>query len=103
MDLVKVIREIQRKKAERTRTETQAFCVSCKKRTALLTVEAAIRVHRFSLDEMPGFIAAGVLHRVHNSRGEVLFCQNSVRLIESDLRATQPLRPEFLPGMKTAA
>jgi DNA-binding LytR/AlgR family response regulator len=103
MDLVKVIREVQRKKAERERTEAQAFCPSCKKRTALVTVREATEIRQFDLDEISRYVAAGVLHRIHNSRGEILFCRHSLRLIESDLRMTQPLRPEFLRSLEAAA
>ena len=103
MDLVKVIREVQRKKAERERTQTQAFCLLCKKQTTLLTIGEATQIHQFTLDEIARYVAAGLLHRVHNSKGELLFCGNSLDLIQSDLRMTQPLRTEFLQSLKAAA
>lgn len=103
MDLVKVIREVQRKKAERGRTETQAFCPLCKKQTTLVGVGAATRVHQFTLDEISQHVADGAFHQIHNSNGEVLFCQNSLRQAESDLQATLPMRLEFLRTMEAAA
>ncbi len=103
MDLVKVIRKVQCKKAERERTQTQALCLSCKKQTTLVTVGEAIQIHQFTLDEISRYVAARVLHQIHNSRGEILFCRNSLRLIESDLRMTQPLRLEFLQSLRSAA
>ena len=103
MDLVKIIREVQRKKAERERTRTQAFCLVCKKQTTLVGVGAATQVHLFTLDEISQHVADGAFHQIHNSRGEVLFCQNSVRQAESDLQVTQPMRLEFLRGMRAAA
>jgi len=52
MDLVKVIREVQRKKAERERTKTQDFCLVCKKQTTLVSVGEAAQVHQFTLNEI---------------------------------------------------
>jgi DNA-binding LytR/AlgR family response regulator len=103
MDLVKVIREVQRKKAERERTKTQAFCLLCKKQTTLVTVGEAAQIHQFTLDEISRYVADGVLHRIHNSKGEILFCRNSLRQAESNLQMTQPMRPEFLRSLKAAA
>ena len=103
MDLVKVIREVQRKKAERERTKTQAFCLLCKKQTTLVGVDAAAQVHQFTLDEISQYVADGVFHQIHNSKGEILFCQNSLRQAESDLQITQPMRPEFLQSLRAAA
>ena len=103
MDLVKVIREVQRKKAERERTQTQAFCLLCKKQTTLMTVGEATQIHQFTLDEISRYVASGELHRVHNSKGEILFCQNSLRQTESQLQLTLPLRPEFLRTLRAAA
>jgi hypothetical protein len=101
MDLVKVIREVQRKKAERTRT--QAFCLVCKKQTKLVGVGAATQVHGFTLDEISQYVADGAFHQVHNSKGEILFCQDSLRQAESDLQVTLPLRLEFLRNVGAAA
>lgn len=103
MDLVKVIREVQRKRAEREQTRTQAFCLACKQQTSLLSVGEAIQIHQFTLDEMSRYVAAGVLHRIHNSSGDFSFCRNSLNVIESDLRMTQPSRTEFLQSLKAAA
>lgn len=101
MDLVKVIRQVQRKKAERERTKTQAFCLMCKTQTMLVTVGEASQVHQFTLDEISQYVAAGVFHRIHNSRGEVLICQNSLLEAETDSQKTLPLRPEFLKSLET--
>lgn len=104
MDLVKVIREVQRKRAERERTDAQAFCLTCKKQTALVTVGEAAQVHQFTLDEISRYAADGVFHEIHDSKGEILFCQNALRQAEqSVLQMTQPMRPEFLRGLKAAA
>ena len=103
MDLVKVIREVQRKKAERERTRTQAFCLVCKKQTTLVGVGAATRVHGFTLDEISQHVADGAFHQIHNSNGEILFCRNSLRQAEDDLQVTQPMRLEFLRSMGTVA
>lgn len=101
MDLVKVIREVQRKKAERERTKTQAFCPLCKEQTKLVSEQEAAQLYQFKASEISRNIADGTFHRVHNSSGKILLCQNSLwREDESNLSVTQPMRPEFLQSLK---
>ena len=102
MDLVKVIREVQRKKAERERLKNQAFCRLCAEQTTFITSRQAIEIYRLTLDEISEHVAKGVFHRIHGASGEILFCQKSLRQFESQLQATQPMRLEFLRSLEIA-
>lgn len=102
MDLVKVIREVQRKKAERERLNSQSFCRLCAEQTTFVTLQQAIAAHRISLNELPEYVAKGAFHRIRGASGEMLFCQNSLRQFESQLQITQPMRPEFLRSLGIA-
>jgi len=103
MDLVTVIRRVQRKKAERERANTRAFCLMCKEHTTLVSVAAAIETHRITLNEISQSVADGTFHRIHNRRGEILFCGHSLHQSASRSNETQPMRTEFLRSMKAAA
>ena len=52
MDLVKVIRKVQRKKAERERGQNQAVCFLCGKQAVLLTVRQAAEYCGTTSDEI---------------------------------------------------
>jgi hypothetical protein len=72
MDLVKVIREIQRKKAERERWKNQAFCFLCNQQVSLLSFQQAVELGEESRQRIIELAENNLIHRIHNSRGEVL-------------------------------
>lgn len=100
MDLVKVIREVQRKKAERKRSVDQAFCFFCREQVPLLSFQQATELDGVSRQRITELAESGLIHRIHNSRGEVLICQNSLLEAETDWQKTLPLSPEFLKSLE---
>lgn len=103
MDLVKIIREGQRKKAERTRAGNRAFCLLCKRTTTLLDFWQAADLYATTRGEIMNRVEMGEIHRVHNSRGEILLCRNSMLEFADEWQKTQPMRLEFLQSMAQAA
>ncbi len=100
MDLVQVIRKVQRKKAERERGRNQAVCFLCKRQTALLSVRQAAEYCETTKYEILRSAKKGAIHRIHNSRGEVLICQISLRQAEIQFKDTLPLNLEFLKTLE---
>jgi DNA-binding LytR/AlgR family response regulator len=98
MDLVKVIRKVQSKKADREKN--QAVCFLCGRRTALLTVQQAAEYCKATGDEILYSAEQGAIHRIHNSRGEIRICQISLRQIENQFRDTLPLHLDLLKTLE---
>ena len=99
MDLVAVIKKIQLKKAEQRRMSNQAACLMCRQQTALLTIQQAINFYEVSVEEIARYVKTGAVHRIHNSKGEVLLCQNSLEKTVKTFQDTQPMRLEFLDSL----
>jgi len=100
MDLVQVIRKVQRKKADRERGQNQVVCFLCRQQTALLTVQQAAEYCKTTKYEILQSAKKGTIHRIHNSGGEVLICQVSLRQAEIQFKDTLPLNLEFLKTLE---
>lgn len=79
MDLVNVIGKIQHKIFVAGRTQSQAFCFSCSEQVSLMSFQQATELDEASQTELIGFLESGAIHRVHNSKGHILICLNSLR------------------------
>lgn len=102
MDLVNVIRKVQRKKALQARSKNQAFCFLCQKQVSLLSFQQATRLddaRRFRIAE---HLEENLIHRIHNSSGEISICLNSVEQAEMQAADTLPLSVEFLNRVEMA-
>jgi sulfur relay (sulfurtransferase) DsrF/TusC family protein len=100
MDLVNVIRKVQRKKAARKRSEKQAFCFICEKQVSLLTFQQASELNETNRLKITKHLEKGLLHRIHNSKGEVSICRDSLQKAELQEAETLPLRPNFLKTLE---
>lgn len=96
MDLVNVIRKTQYKKAVRERSKNQAFCLMCKRQVSLISFRQAAELEKDNRLRLVELSENNLIHRIHNSRGEILICQNSLLEAETERQKTLPLRPEFL-------
>jgi hypothetical protein len=61
------------------RTSTKAFCIVCQRRVSLITFDTAIIVLCVNPDDFLRLLEDGRIHRLHNSKGRILACLNSVR------------------------
>jgi hypothetical protein len=61
------------------RTSTKAFCIVCQRRVNLITFDTAIIVLCVDPDGFLRLLEEGRIHRLHNSKGRILACLNSVR------------------------
>lgn len=79
MDLVNEISKIQNKKARRGRTRTQAFCFRCECQVSLMSFQQETELDDIDRMEITRLDENGLVHRIHNSKGQILICLNSVQ------------------------
>ena len=103
MDLVNVIRKVQRKKAEKARSKNQAFCFLCRKQVSLLSFQQATKLDEALRFRITKHLEENLIHRIHNSSGEVSICLSSVEEAERQAADTLPLRAEFLKRVSKMA
>ena len=95
MDLVKIIKRIQHKKAERRRTLTAAYCLLCRAQVSLTPIEQVKQIHIKNWNEILQLAEKGEVHLIHNCRGELRVCSNSLRHIRIHIQRTKSLNLEF--------
>ncbi len=61
------------------RSRGKAFCVSCQRLVSLITFDTAIIVLCVNSDDFLQMLEDGKIHRLHNSKGKILACLNSVK------------------------
>ena len=72
------------------RGRARAYCPKCERPVQLIHDAKAEEIFKSVLSELLDLASRGVLHRLHNSRGILMFCGNSLFQCFSD-RPTQLL------------
>ncbi len=61
------------------RSRGKGFCVSCQRQVSLITFDTAIIVLCVNPDDFLQLLEEGKIHRLHNSKGRILACLDSVK------------------------
>ena len=61
------------------RSQTKAFCALCREKVSLMSFQQATMLDEASQNELVEFLENGAIHRLHNSRGQILICFNSLQ------------------------
>lgn len=72
------------------RTKNRALCLSCQKPVALMSIESATEFYKTNVYEIKFLARNIILHPVHNNRGELMICTDSLFTF-FEQRQTQPL------------
>lgn len=102
MNLADRGKKVRLENAARERTHNRAFCFLCEQTTLLLTFRQAAQMCEITVEEVLRYAEGGAVHRLHNSRGEVLICQGSLRELVNDNQITLPLSLDFLQELEAA-
>lgn len=78
------------------RTVRQTFCPLCRAAVELISLARAAEIYDTTADEISSLIRRRAVHCLHNLRGEVLICFDSLRSADFYVRETGRL------GFKTA-
>lgn len=78
------------------RSRRRAFCPCCEKPVDLMSFEDAAAFYKSNVGSIEALTEAGDLHRVHNRKGEVLICCESL-FQNFENRQTQKLDKKLLP------
>jgi hypothetical protein len=60
------------------RTRDRVFCADCEKPVKLLTFAQAVEFVRTGLENIQRLAETGALHRLHNRKGAVMICSESL-------------------------
>ena len=82
----------------RVRGRARAFCPKCERPVQLLSDAKAEEFFKSALSELLYLASRGVLHRLHNSRGILMFCGDSLFQCFND-RPTQLLTSPNAPNI----
>jgi hypothetical protein len=85
--------------AEFRRTRDRAFCLKCQKPVDLMAYSSAADFFKTDLEDIQGLAETGQLHRIHNRRGEMMICSDSLFTL-FDNRQTRPLKSDY-PSLKS--
>jgi hypothetical protein len=72
------------------RGKTRAYCPKCERPVQLISDSKAEEIFRSELPDLLSLETRGILHRLHNSRGVLMFCGDSLFQCFND-RPTQLL------------
>jgi hypothetical protein len=72
------------------RGKTRAYCPKCERPVQLISDSKAEEIFRSELPDLLSLATRGILHRLHNSRGVLMFCGDSLFQCFND-RPTQLL------------
>lgn len=86
--------EVNRTSANFHRTKIRAFCLRCQKPVDLMTYSNAAEFFKTDLEDIQGLAETGNLHRIHNRRGEMMICSDSLFTL-FDSRQTRLLKPDY--------
>lgn len=65
------------------RSSSTAFCVLCDMYVRLVTPQETDEMYRANWVEMVRLTEEGAIHQIHNSRGSLQFCLNSMRITKN--------------------
>lgn len=102
MNLAERCKKARLENAARERTHNRAFCFLCEQTMLLLTFRQAAQICEIKFEEVLRYAEGGAVHRLHNSRGEILICQCSLQEMVSENQVTLPLRLDFLQDLEAA-
>ena len=80
------------------RTQSFTFCPRCEKPVDLMFFDEAAAFYKTRIETVAAIAERGRLHRLHNNRGEVLICGNSL-FNEFTQRETEKLDVKMLPRL----
>ncbi len=80
------------------RSRSRAFCPRCEKPVDLMNFEEAAAFCKTDVCDIEALAESGELHRVHNSKGNVLICCESL-FKDFDNRQTKKLDVKLLPRL----
>lgn len=80
------------------RTQSFAFCPRCEKPVDLMFFDEAAAFYKTRIETVAAIAERGKLHRLHNNRGEILICGNSL-FNEFTQRETEKLDVKMLPRL----
>lgn len=80
------------------RSRSRAFCPRCEKPVDLMTFDEAADFCKVKIDDIETQAEKGDLHRIHNSKGKVLICTESL-FKNLDARETKKLDLRLLPRL----
>lgn len=73
------------------RARREAFCHLCRKRVGLITEENAVYLLQSNEKAISRLISRKAVHRIHNSRGERMICENALKTIERCFRISRTI------------
>lgn len=80
------------------RSRCRAFCPRCEKPVDLMSFDESAEFYKTNVGSIEALAESGDLHRVHNRKGKVLICCESL-FKEFDNRQTQRLDKKMLPRL----
>lgn len=96
MNLEKINGKDKGKKSEQKRTRTEAFCLLCKTRVSLMTIEQTKKLYASNWDDILRLAENGEIHLIHNIRGELHVCIESLRQAKLHFQDTKLLNPRLV-------
>ena len=84
------------------RNRSRAYCPKCERPVQLIPDAKAEEIFKSALPELLSLASRGVLHRLHNSHGILMFCGDSLFQCFND-RPTQLLTGANTPKVHEAA
>lgn len=80
------------------RSRSRAFCPLCDKPVDLISFEDAANFSKVKIGDIESQAESGALHRIHNSKGKVLICGESL-FKNLDERETEKPDLKLLPRL----
>lgn len=80
---IKIIRKPANQSAV-VRTRSQSFCLKCRTQVGLVNTAHAAEFMKTAKYQIYEFADQGKIHLVHNSKGDVMVCFNSILEFEAD-------------------
>jgi hypothetical protein len=71
------------------RSRDRAFCILCDQIVRLVTPQESEEMFKANWVELMRLTEQGKIHRIHNSRGRIRICFNSLQGIEKEVRTQE--------------
>ena len=80
------------KTAKKThRSRSQAYCFLCKEQVELVSTAQAAQLTAVTQHEIYQCAENGEVHRIHNSKGKIMICRSSLKLVQTGLHEAQTI------------
>ncbi len=83
--------EIRRISKTLRRSQSNAFCFLCHAKVELVSIPQAAQICRTTQHEVYQLAEKGEVHRIHNSKGNIMICRNSLKTAETKFRTTRTI------------